>query len=593
MQPNISEFDRSKKFKMLWWLRRHPVHSVRILFGLDMAAHQRMAFEKMCDAESVILKFSRGGSKTFVDGLFLVRINVLYPNMTQVVLTKGYRGGKLVLREAMQPIIASSLEGQDKKLYAIKCLENYRPNSTSQNVRILNKDPDLWQVRFKYNGSTTTGPLGSDASATSPLRGVRANRTLILDEANDVGFELYNSVIRPFSRVAANPIISKRRRSAVTRFTKIESGTIKYDYSRFAQEIGFVQKRFLEGMPGFWIIEFNYEDYFHFVDNIKPVDYQKNVRELIKNGTIVFNYLINLPDMMDELLSGATSMEDFNSENKNIMQGSAGSEFSSELLDSITNIEVEVKFLDKVDDEDSIFYDPNFHDKTLFPLLQTDDPCILGVDPAKENDDAAFVLQRLGEYRKCKAPFNDIINCSTWHNLTYEKIAAKIREYLRKFSGIKYVYMDQSGGGLAVLEYLMKSDAFDSLPLYDPNYEMTPAEVKQNGLPILRLDAATNDKNTFRVNYVKAQMQSRRYLLPGFLYYTGQLEMDEQYRYIRQLRQQFNYIVSEPSGNFRKYYTENGRKKDLFSAALLAAQGVYDVSHNESQVVIHSEYSYF
>lgn len=580
----ISKSERLKYLKVIWWLREHPVHAVWILFGLKLSPHQRITFKKMWTAKTVGLKLSRGLSKTFLDGLYLVLRAVLYKNATQIVLTRGFRGGKMVLREACQEIINSQLASQRNKSYALRCLENYKKTAKAYSVRVINKDPDMWVIRFSHGSNIQTGPLGKDIQKTSQLRGLRANTTLILDEAADIGDDLYTAVIRPFGRVGTDPVEGANE-NIESSLTRIESGTIKYDWQRYTRELNGIEKKFRAGDDSYAIVEFNYEDCFHWINNERPDDFISDVKKLLKSKKVNFTYKVNLQDIFDELSNGATSWEDFLSENKNKIQISEGTEFASHLLEMISSTEIDSKYLDTVDDQESIFFDPEKFDKHLFPLLTSEDPCILGVDPARESDDAAFVLVRVGPMRKCRAPFCDVINSKTFNQVEFKDLYLTIRQYLNDFPNIKKIIMDVGGGGYALRDLLWRPTD-GSLPIFDPSDENTPEEVRMTGLGILQMDQSTNEKNTTRVNFVKAQMQSMKYLLSPFMYYTGNLELDEQYRNIRRLKQQYSYIMSAPSGNFKRYYVDGKYKKDLFSASLLAMQGVYDILYNKKEIVM-------
>lgn len=580
----ISKADRLKYLKVIWWLRKHPVHAVWIIFGLKLSPHQRITFKKMWFSKTVGLKLSRGLSKTFLDGLYLVLRGMLYKNATQIVLTRGFRGGKMVLRESCQEIINSQLNSQKNKQYAIRCLENYRKTAKSYSIRVINKDPDMWTIRFAHGSNIQTGPLGKDVQKTSQLRGLRANTTLILDEAADIGDELYQSVIRPFARVGTDPVSGANEIKEDETITRIESGTIKYDWQRYTRELDTIEKKSRSGDSAFSLLEFNYEDCFHWINNARPDNFIEDIRKYIRSKKVNFTYKLNLEDIFNEISSGATSWEDFLSENKNKIQISEGTEFASHLLEMISNAEVDSKYLDSFGDEESIFFDPEKLDRTLFPLLKSEDPCILGIDPARESDDAAFVLVRIGPFRKCRAPFCDVINAKTFNQTEFKDLYFVIRQYLNDFPNIKKIIMDVGGGGYALRDMLWRPP--DGLtPIYDPNDENTPEEVRAYGMPLLQMDQSTNEKNTVRVNFLKGQMQAMKYLIPPFIYFTGNRDIDEQYRNTRRLKQQYSYIVSTPSGNFKRYFVEGKYKKDLFSASLLAMQGVYDALYNKKEVV--------
>lgn len=576
--------ERSKYLRVVWWLMNHPVEALYIMLGLKLSPHQRICFREMWFSRSVGLMLSRGLSKTFLLGCYLVLRMMLKRGAKQVALTSGFRGGKIIFREAIQPLILGTLDGQERKLYAVRCLENYRAGIKVENIKVINKDPDLWAIRSAYNAHITTGPLGKEGDDGQGLRGLRGSDTLALDESKDIGDKKYNTVIRPFARVRSNPVNDYPGEEDDTQnstFTKIEAGTVQYDWQRFTRELHFIKDRMQAGDRDYVLLEFNYEDCFHYKGNKRPLG-EVDIREEIKRGHVVMPYRLNFEDLFDELQNGATSLEDFFSENKNRIQASVGNEFPVSLLQSVTGVEVDPRYIDQVTDEDSLFYDPQHVEPTLFPVLKSDDLVVIGADPARVGDDFGLVVIRPGVLRRCNAPFNDVLYAYSKNKLRFSEMADKIRETLDCYPGTKAVYLDAGGGGLAVRDELWFPDerhpGLGYLPLYDPNDPDTPPTVKERGLPILRMDNATNELNTFRVNFARAQMQSKRLMIPGFLYSTGDQDLDQAYRDIRQMVRQFTYIVSEPSGNYKRYYTDNRLKKDLFSACLLALQGIYDIT---------------
>lgn len=577
---------RERYMRMMWWLNRHPVHRVYLLYGVTLAPHQRICFRESLSARNVIFKLSRGMSKSFMDGLILVDTATMIKGATQIVLTSGFRGGKIIIQEYCERIILGTLDGQVQKNYVLRSLDSYKKTPRSNVTRIIRRDPDLWKILWSHGSNVQTGPLGKDVSRTSSLRGVRANKTIILDESADIPEDLYTSVIIPFGRVAINPVLGiKQKPDSRRKLTKIESGTVRYDWQRYTREIEITLKNMLAGDKGFIVLEFNYEDSFHLINNKQSVEGARNLREELKRKNLVPTYMLNLESIQDEIDNPETPQEEFLAENKNIVIEALGTEFSTELMLSVVGQEIDPAYVDDGDsDEDSIYYNPNKFDRWLRPLTTCNDPCVLGIDPARERDDAAFVLIRIGSLRKCEAPFNDVINAKTFHKAEFSVLRDVVYDYyLARFPNIRLIVMDQGGGGLAVRDLLWRPTIPGALPIFDPSDEYTPEEVRDFGLGILRMSQATPETNTFRANYAKAQLQSSKLQFPPFELHTGNKEMDEQNRTIRRVWQQFTYVTSAPAGHWKKYTVDSKHKKDLFSATLLALQGIYDILNGVEQ----------
>ena len=80
---------------------------------------------------------------------------------------------------------------------------------------------------------------------------------------------------------------------------------------------------------------------------------------------------------------------------------------------------------------------------------------VMGVDPARHNDNIAVIVLKLTEHGK------ELVFCDAWEKTQFNVTANKIRELCRRFN-ISYIAMDQGGGGDAVYEWLCKKQ--DGVP---------------------------------------------------------------------------------------------------------------------------------
>jgi hypothetical protein len=554
----LSDQEQESYFRMLWWLRSNPVHRVYLLYGIILAPHQRITYRVMNEVLRMGLKLSRGMSKSFLDGLYLVDKTLINDKASAVVLTRGFRGGKLVLSEACEKVIAGQLASQERLEFALFSL--------SKPANIINRGADLWQIKWSHGSSITTGPLGPETSETSAMRGVRANTALLLDEAADIGEEHYTSVISPFGRVARDPVGDLESDSEMT-YTKIESGTVRFDYQRYTRYLIECYDKMMAGDPEYAVVEFNYEDAFY---------YENNDRTL----PVIFSYRLNLKDLFADLQSGTTSEDDFLSENKNIVQSIKDQEFSPKLIDSITGV------------------DPTKHfntatERQIVAMAHCPDPVVIGFDPARDSADAAWVVIRIGALRKIPVEYNDVIFAKTVFQKEYGELYKISRDLLDAFPGCLAFWMDKRGGGTAVRDIMWRPPD-GRLPLYDPIDDLTPEEVRSIGVPILRVNASTAEENTIRGNFTKAQMESKRFLLPDPHVEYATVELEEISKTIVRLGKQFTYIQLGSAGNWKKYEVEERRlKKDLFSATLLGMQGIRDIVDNtKEQRTMSDEYAW-
>lgn len=545
----LSEEEERAIFRMVWWLRSHPMHRPYILYGIILAPHQRVTWRMMWQVKRMGMRLSRGLAKTMLDGLFLVDKSLLWSGASSVVLGRVFRPGKLVMKESCEKIISSNLASQEKCDFCLMSLK--KP------ANIINKGSDLWAIEWRHGSSVVTGPLGPETGQSSAMRGVRANAALVLDEANDIGEEHYTSVISPFGRVARDPVGDLEGASDM-QYTKVESGTVRYDYQRYAKYLTECEAKMIEGNPDYGVVEFNFEDcYYHEGGN--------------KSNEIIFTYRLNLDEIFAEYNSGITSWADFLSENKNVIQFVRDQEFPPQLIDSISGVDPSIYF--------SVF---NEHE--LSPLLTSPEPVVIGVDPARDSADCAFVVIRVGPLRKTPVEYSDVIYAHTMNKNEFKDMAAHLRKLLDNYPNALLVHMDKGGGGSAIRDILWRPTD-GKIPLYDPNDPDTPEDVKSIGSPILRVEAATAEVNTWRGNFTKAQMESKRLLLPDTAMDFDKKDLDLAIKSIKRLGRQFTYIVVRAAGNWKKYVTgEKKLKKDLFSATLLAMQALHDVVNDPNRL---------
>jgi len=384
-----------------------------------------------------------------------------------------------------------------------------------------------------------TGPLGMHGTE-SPLRGLRANTGIALDESASINQAVRDAVIAPFSRVARDPMGTSRVGKAP--FFDIQAGTIRYDwqvYTRYVDEYGAASA---EGDRTRIVVEFNYTDAFYRVDNKK-------------DGELVFVYGINLRQIEDELERGLVDIDTFLMENKNVRVSQKDSEFPGTLIEKARQIP---------DDEVEIE-----------AVLEYDGPCICGVDVARTSNATAFVVLALEKIR----PFDSVIFAEEMIDVPYQDQADFFYEMLNRFPGIELFVMDQGGGGLAIRDLLYKRTD-GSLPIYDPEDDAVDPMLVEGGHEALRMDYASNELNTLRANFAKARMQSGKLKFATPRWNTGNDRLNAVYRSIYMLGQQFTWIRSAPSGQWKKYEVTSDhqmgviRRKDLFSGLLLALDEV-------------------
>src|SRR6266704_2599405 len=96
------------------FLRRHPVHAIRVLWGIIIPPHEAFMIESAWQGyRNNIYVCSRGTSKSFTVGsLFPPTKSLLYKSKSTLVASASkFRGGKLILKDSSR-LLKGSLISQ-------------------------------------------------------------------------------------------------------------------------------------------------------------------------------------------------------------------------------------------------------------------------------------------------------------------------------------------------------------------------------------------------------------------------------------------------------------------------------------------------
>src|SRR6266850_8178561 len=100
--------------KYFAFLRRHPIHAVRLVWGIIVPPHEGAMLETAWDGYKInIYTCSRGTSKSFTIGsLFPPTKALLFRNISTLVASASkFRGGKLVLTDTSR-LLRGALKSQ-------------------------------------------------------------------------------------------------------------------------------------------------------------------------------------------------------------------------------------------------------------------------------------------------------------------------------------------------------------------------------------------------------------------------------------------------------------------------------------------------
>lgn len=519
---------------MLLFYRRHPVFAARDILGIRLSTHQRIQLKALWFAPSNIIHLGgRGVGKTFIYALVAVLRGILFSGEKILFIgASGFRQSKEIINNC-EAIINGELESQERLNFAKACIRERK----SKNVII--KDADEWTIKFMNGSFIKALPIGSTGDK---IRSQRSTFTMI-DEGKDLSQETETKVIKPFSVVYKDPVGDSESEKPVV----AKSGTIGFEGDYYSRQIEEYEKQMLAGSKDYGIIKMTYLD-----------TYTYNRKGEKTNWKIP--YKMDIKEIEAGRDNGLIAYEDWAAEYICEPIRNAGTYYPWSLIEGISNY--------KVDEERDVY---------LEPLLETEEPVVVGVDVATESDFSTIVVIRLGplsrkewnpKTQEGRTSFCNLIYA--WQDLgvPYPQLAQRIRDLYKSYPNILKIAMDFRGGGVGVRHNL----AYDNIEpvIYDPTDTEVAVNIKsENALPVLTLIKATDRDNTAMNSFTKGQMQTSKFLLPKPFTRHEDKRAEDVYRFVRILQSQFRNIRTRPTQSALNFYVKEG-KKDFHSATIYA-----------------------
>lgn len=547
------------------FLRRHPIHAIRLLWGIVVPPHEGFMVSAAWQGyRNNIYLCSRGTSKSFTVGsLFPPTKSLLYRSTSTLIASASkFRGGKLVLQDSGR-LLKGSLKSQ-------RINNTWGTASLLHKTVLIKKDPDMWHMDFTSNSTIHTIPTSNEESA----RGIRAN-ILIIDERNTFDGLLIHKVYEPFL-VVGSDFENPAEGSEGNQFFNV--GTIDYTYRDWYKEILSAQDiAKIEYQMQMALREQNWSLYdklkeqygkriknssislirFDYTDLLIPTkigNYKVNypgatMGKQIKhddrdNCDYIYTYPVEKKQLEDPLDEGLVDKETWEAEQRNMFIRADGNVYPWDLIEKVTGpifTLTEEKKRKWDGDEKGIRYLP--------PIMhECSDPCVLGVDTARSQDFTAFVIIRMGcmpdqffkvpsseyslETNSGPTPFNNVIWAEQHQQMTIKETANKIRELRARYNIVATrncpgISMDARGGGATIRDELVNptpatdpetglADRGWTSPqkIFDPEDKDPRLGVEMladsNAWFGLRLLYTTDVMNQELVGFSKAQMQSNK-----------------------------------------------------------------------------------
>ena len=378
----------------------------------------------------------RGAGKTFMLGLYCLLRAMLVPGSKIVICGAGYRQAKLVFKYIQElyeqsPVVQESLKNWGGPKYGSDA------------------------ATFKIGLSEITAiPIGDG----DKIRGLRAT-VLIADEFGSIPEETFEIVLSPFTSVHANPA----QRAAIAKFIKrlqemnvdqslielvsntqdfgnqiVISGTATYKYNHFYKRFK-TYRMFIEAKGDKAEIKRAIEE-----------------RALATSGKISAVSTDDVARMAKMYGHYAVMQLPYTA----IPEGFLDEDTIRSNRASFSSYRFMQEYLAQFpDDTDGFIKRSSIEFATPQPPQDTPviielygDPravYVMGVDPARWNDNLAIVVLKLTQRGK------EVVYCAAWDRKEFGESARRIREICQRFN-IQYIAMDKGGGGDAIQEWLCK-----------------------------------------------------------------------------------------------------------------------------------------
>lgn len=623
-------------------LRRDPVFVARFLHGIIVPPHQRVMLRGIWqEFREYHFLAGRGTSKSATVASMAPSIRAeTYSRRKFLSLSASkFRGGKTIMEEA-----ADFMFGRFKDQRPIAPFTR----ETLKHKAGVKREGDRWTMPFTTHSFLGTIPTGNLESA----RGLRAN-WLVLDEADNWENSVIRKYFEPFLAVGTSFERTGEDSSSNIIF---HTGTASYIHTDWARTLidreRMIQRRF-EAQKS--LEAGDYDNYFRlmneedgrlwnfsvvfqrwdYTDLIIPLEFddfevyypaidrstgqvEVNPDWLIKwdrrdKVHYIYTYPFAKDKIEDALDDGQTDFDTWAAENRCQFIKSGGNVFSSALLERATETELlsaseaEKKGWDL--EERGVYY-PQL-------MWECKAPCVLGVDPARTSDFAAFVVIRLGELEDPNkpynpltgegyTPYNNVIWAEAHRRLTIRDVCNKIYELKERYNLVVSTNPEQAYGigidargamaGATVRDELARpTPDVDEHGNVDPNWvqpqiiydpldqEYRHLAMRNDAWPGLRLLWTSDALNTEWVSYAKGQFEQQKLYIAKYLSpserYDPEDKLNAGYLGVQSLKHQLMRVEGRPTKYHMQYVIPGDAKRienkdDLFKAFLYAVSAM-------------------
>lgn len=517
---------------MIQYYRHNPVQAAYDLLHIDLAPIQRVILNDMWFKNFVITVMGRGGGKTFLLGVNAVLHALLYPGYRIGLIGPSFRQSKMIFSEV-------------EKLYQRSSI--LREATEKKPVR----GSDTCYLRFRgtedSNGSFIEAlPIGVDGAK---IRGSRFY-LIQIDELAQVPTDIIDLVIRPMAAVSLEPMQRVRERERQDRL--IEQGLA-------------TSADFVEGSANKMIMTSSgYFKFNHMWHRMKS--YWRAMSEEGQNT----KYAVH--QIPYQLLPAAFLDEENIKEAKRTM---SRIEFTMEYEATM------------VSDSDGFFKASMLEACTIgsgFSVLQSGrsgNEYVLGIDPNQGGSAACGVI-----IIEIGAPHR-IVYVHELKKKTTQAMTIAIQSLTHSFNIVR-IFMDSQGGGKPLRDLLQ--EGYNShTPILDMDDDTTKGKPGSRILQLINPTTAWISDANFDT---LALLENKEIQFPALPMSASPIA-EKLYEEVRVLKAQLlSIVVTQTPRGVRHFDTpKKGQKKDLYSALILAAWGVREMTREtqEEEKFIHAQ----
>lgn len=410
---------------------------------LELEPFQSVMLKVLWEKKFPMVLASRGAGKTFMIAIYALLRTLLTPGAKVVIVGGGFRQSKLVFNYIeeivrVSPIIQETI----KRYHGLKNGVKYATDKVS--------------LKVGENSEIIGLPVGDG----SRIRGIRATH-LICDETASINESVFDVAIAPFLSVRANPSRAAKIERIIKRLTDMGANYDVVNFIRSQQDTG--NQLVLSGTATY---EFNH--FFRRYSVYRMFAESNGDMEVIREALILQNqgHRTSFSDAdINRYARTWSQYAIFKMPYYAMPEGFLDEEIIASHRATMSPIifaqEYECEF-----SKDTYGFFPRSLIEGARPEPESED-CfqyelygdrnaryVMGVDPARHNDNFAVVVLRL-DGAKAKVVYVD-----SWSRTDYLKSVKKIRDLVDRFN-IVHIALDQGGGGDHIADLLASAEYMD------------------------------------------------------------------------------------------------------------------------------------